>query len=133
MRPLRIMLIASSIGSVVYGIGLVIPGLYPVPEVAPEGVAWARYLVPIYLGLGVIAWQAARRPTELLGVAWAFVLVWGGLVVGHVVNLALGDEPVGVLTLGLLAFDTIMGGLLAAGIVQARGQMAASGSGAPRA
>jgi len=119
MSLLRVMLIASALGSVGYGIGLVIPDLYPVPEVAPEGDAWARYLVPIYLGLGAIAWLASRRPTETIGLAWCFVLVWGGLVATHLVNMWLGDEPVNAITLGLLAFDTAMGGLLLAGIVQA--------------
>ncbi len=119
MILLRIMLIASAIGSVGYGIGLLIPGLYPIPEVAPEGDAWARYLVPIYLGLGAIAWLASRRPMEMIGIAWCFVLVWGGLVAGHLVNMWLGDEPVGAITLGLLVFDAAMGGLLAAGIVLA--------------
>jgi len=127
MSLLRAMLIASAVGSVGYGIGLLIPGLYPIPEVAPEGDAWARYLVPIYLGLGVIGWAASRRPTEMLGIAWAFVLIWGGLVAGHVVNMWLGDEPVGVITLGLLAFDASMGGLLLIGIVVA-GRGAASSS-----
>ena len=42
MSLLRAMLIASAVGSVGYGIGLLIPGLYPIPEVAPEGHAWAR-------------------------------------------------------------------------------------------
>ncbi len=119
MSLLRVMLLASAVGSVGYGIGLLIPGLYPIPEVAPEGNAWARYLVPIYLGLGVIGWVASRRPTAAMGIAWAFVLIWGGLVAGHVVNMWLGDEPVNVITLGLLAFDASMGGLLLIGIVAA--------------
>jgi len=120
MSLLRIMLIVSAVGSVGYAVGLLIPGLYPVPEMAPEGVAWGRYLVPIYLGLGALAWLASRRPAESTGPAWAFVLIWAGLVVGHVINMALGDEPVGPITLGLLVFDATMGTLLTIGIVRAR-------------
>jgi len=117
---LRIMLIASAVGSVAYAAGLVIPGLYPIPEMAPEGAAWSRYLVPIYLGLGAIGWVASRREGESRGIAWSFVVIWAGLVVTHLVNMALGDEPVGVITVGLLAFDATMGTLLTIGIVRAR-------------
>ena len=120
MSLLRIMLIVSAIGSAGYAVGLVIPGLYPVPEMAPEGAAWSRYLVPIYLGLAAIGWLASRREAASRGIAWSFVVIWAGLVITHVVNMALGDEPVGMITVGLLAFDATMGTLLTIGLLRAR-------------
>lgn len=120
MRLLRAMFLFTAVASLAYAAGLLIPGLYPVPEVGPEGTAWARYLVPIYLGLAVVSVMAFRRPSQHEGVAWAFVLVWGGLALGHLMNIWLRDEEIGLITFGLLTFDSVMCGMFVIGIIQAR-------------
>jgi len=125
MNLLRIMLAVTSVSSVGYAVGLLVPGLFPAPEMAPDGILWPRYLVPIYVGLAAMAWLGLRRPEVTIPVAWTFVLVWAGLVLTHIVNLTLGDEIAGPMTLGLLVFDASMGGLLLLGILRA-----APGSGA---
>lgn len=119
MGPMRVMFLVTAIASAGYAAGLLIPGLYPTPEFGPEGVAWPRYLAPIYLGLAVIAWSASRRPARHVATGWGFVVIWGGLVATHLWNLLTGDEQVGLITIGLLMFDTALFVLMLSSVVRA--------------
>jgi hypothetical protein len=119
LRLTRLVLLVTAVGSVLYAVGLaVVPDLLADLGAGPEQTSWVRYLVPIYLGLGVMAWVARRAPLAFAGIAWGFTVVWAGLAAAHIVNMALGDEPVGTSTVGLLAFDALMGVALAVGLLQ---------------
>jgi hypothetical protein len=120
MGLLRAMFLFTALASVGYAVGLLVPDLYPAPEVGPVGVAWSRYLVPIYLGLAVIGWLAYRRAEGREAIAWAFVLIWGGLALRHLLNMGLGDESVELTTVGLLLFDSMVCGLFVIAIFRDR-------------
>lgn len=42
-----------------------------------------------------------------------------GYALGHLLNMWLGDEEIGLTTMGLLAFDSLMAGLFVVGIMRA--------------
>lgn len=117
--------LVSAIASVGYAVGLLVPNLLSSPDMAPIGVAWSRYLIPIYLGLGLMAWEGFRRPNAATWVGRALVVVWGGLVVAHFADLVLGDEQLGLLTAGLVAMGVTMSVLILAGMVRQGGAAAA--------
>ncbi len=119
---LRWLFLLNALAAVGYAIGLVVvPGLLADLAMAPESVSWARYLMPIYLALAAVSWVAYRRPNASTGIGWALVIVWAGLAVSHVVNMALGDEPIGPPTVGLLVFDAVMVIALTAALIAAKG------------
>jgi hypothetical protein len=126
MSLLRVMLFVSAVASVGYAAGRLVPNLYPSPEMAPGSLVWSRSLVPIYLGVAVMAWEGFRRPSAATWVAWASLVVWSGYVVVHLVDLALGDESFGLITGGLLLMDVGMSGLLLAAILRQGPALAAS-------
>jgi len=121
MKVTRIALIITAVGSIIYTVGLlVVPDLLGELGAGPEQTSWVRYLIPIYIGLGVMAWVASVDPRQFSQIAWAFTLIWAGLAAAHVVNMSLGDEPVSVSTVGLLAFDAAMAVILVIGLLQLR-------------
>lgn len=121
MSLARAILLVTSIGSAAYAIGLVaVPGVLADLHAGPDEADWVRYLVPLYAGLAVVAWAAAADPFRLRLVAWGLVVSWGGLAVAHMVNMALGDEPVAASTVGLLVFDAAMAAALATGLLRQR-------------
>lgn len=121
MSLARAVLLITSLGSAAYALGLIaVPGFLAELHAGPDEADWVRYLVPLYGGLAVVAWAAAADPQRLRLVAWGLTLSWAGLAVAHVVNMALGDEPVTASTVGLLVFDAAMAAALTAGLLRSQ-------------
>lgn len=118
MRLAKAVLTVSAIGSFGYAVGLiVVPDLLAGLGAGPSETAWVRYLIPIYLGLGLVTLDASRHPGNRRLAGWGVAVIWLGLAGAHLANMQLGDEPVTGSTVGLLVFDLLMGASLTAGLV----------------
>ena len=108
MRGLKVLLLINFISGGMYTLLLlVLPGQVAGTIMAPQEIAWVRYLVPIYLALSIVSWHAFRKPQENVAVIQALLVMWAGLVIAHLVNAVTGDTQLGV-TMPLLVFDAIM-------------------------
>jgi drug/metabolite transporter (DMT)-like permease len=113
MRGLKVMLLINLISGGMYTLLLLLlPRQLVGILMAPQEIAWARYLVPIYLALTFASWHAYRKPRENVTVIQTLLVMWVGLVLTHLVNAAFGDEQL-MMTAPLLVFDAIMAAGLA--------------------
>ncbi len=108
MHGLKALLLINFISGGMYTLLLlVLPGQVAGTMMAPQEIAWVRYLVPIYLALSIASWHAFRKPLQNVGVIQALLIMWVGLVMTHLLNAVTTDEQLGG-TMPLLAFDAIM-------------------------
>lgn len=113
MRGLKLFLFINFISGGIYTLLLLLlPRQLAGTLMAPQEIAWVRYLVPIYLALTIASWHAYRDPRENVAVIQALMVMWVGLVLTHLLNAAFGDEQLGT-TAPLLVFDAIMAALMA--------------------
>jgi|GEM_PF-4350652 len=108
MRGLKVLLLINFISGGMYTLLLlVLPGQVAGTMMAPQEIAWVRYLVPIYLALSIASWHAFHKPQENVAVIQALLVMWAGLVIAHLLNAVTGDTQLGV-TMPLVVFDAIM-------------------------
>jgi hypothetical protein len=112
MRGLKVLLFVSLLSGVGYALMLIIiPGRLAKIGAGPNELLWARFLVPLYLGLAVANWHAYRDPVKNEGVIQALIAMWALLALAHIYTGVTGLEEwkTGV---PWLAFDAVMSALL---------------------
>jgi hypothetical protein len=112
MRGLKIVLLINIVSGVIYTLGLVFfPRQLAGIMMAPQEAAWSIYLIPIYLSITTASWYAYREPDQNAPIIRAFVVLWVGLVITHLFNVATGIEQLNV-TLPLFVFDFVMAAVI---------------------
>jgi hypothetical protein len=112
MRGLKVLLFVSFVSGVGYALLLiVIPQQLAKIGAGPNELLWARFLVPLYLGLATANWHAYRDPLKNVAVIQALIVMWSLLALSHIYTGVTGLEAwkTGV---PWLLFDGVMAVLL---------------------
>ena len=84
MRALRVFLFVSFLSSAIFALLLLfLPGQLADVGLGPQDISWARFLVPIYLGLATANWYAFQNPRKNVAVIQALIVIWGLEVLAH--------------------------------------------------
>lgn len=112
MRGLKVLLFVSLVSGLAYALALVvIPRQLAEVGAGPREILWARFLVPIYLGLATANWHAFRDPVKNVAVIQALIVMWGLLALIHIYTGVTGLEEWRT-GLPWLAFDAVISALL---------------------